>query len=163
MTKSCSKSDAFLCVFVFRFDTTLPGMAYYPQFLQISALLHNNYVYGFGEHRHESFRHDMNYRKWSIFTRDAGPDVSFVELCIKFVFNLICILLNKSKLTKLDTDYSSNPSIYSGCCNTVYFRSKCYVMHIHWCGQLSHQGRPVRAKKKESIGQWPIKCTMIDL
>ena len=58
------------------FNTTLPGMALYPQLLQISTILHNDYVYGFGEHRHTSFRHDMNYRKWAIFTRDAGPNVS---------------------------------------------------------------------------------------
>lgn len=56
------------------FNTSLPGLAYYPQFLQISTLLPSSYVYGFGEHRHETFLHDMNYRKWAIFTRDLGPD-----------------------------------------------------------------------------------------
>ncbi|KAL8574813.1 hypothetical protein ACOMHN_031920 [Nucella lapillus] len=56
------------------FNTSLPGLAYYPQFLQISTLLPNASIYGFGEHRHETFLHDMNYRKWAIFTRDLGPD-----------------------------------------------------------------------------------------
>ncbi|XP_070173512.1 sucrase-isomaltase, intestinal-like [Littorina saxatilis] len=55
------------------FNTSLPGLAFYPQLLQVSVLLQNSYVYGFGEHKHMSFRHDMNYRRWSIFTRDEAP------------------------------------------------------------------------------------------
>lgn len=62
--------------FCCRFNTTLPGFVVADQFLQITTRLSNSYVYGFGEHRHETFRHDMNWRTWSIFTRDNSPDVS---------------------------------------------------------------------------------------
>ncbi|XP_025078671.1 sucrase-isomaltase, intestinal-like [Pomacea canaliculata] len=56
------------------FNTTLLGFVVADQFLQITTRLSNSYVYGFGEHRHETFRHDMNWRTWSIFTRDNSPD-----------------------------------------------------------------------------------------
>lgn len=31
-------------------------------------------MYGFGENRHESFRHDFLYRNWPIFNRDEAPE-----------------------------------------------------------------------------------------
>ena len=31
-------------------------------------------VYGFGENRHESLRHDFRFRNWAIFNRDEAPE-----------------------------------------------------------------------------------------
>ncbi|KAK3095309.1 hypothetical protein FSP39_013062 [Pinctada imbricata] len=59
---------------------TLPGMILTEQFLQISTHLQSDYVYGFGEHNHRRFRHDMNWRTWPIFTRDMHPEEHAVGL-----------------------------------------------------------------------------------
>ncbi|XP_076454086.1 sucrase-isomaltase, intestinal-like [Babylonia areolata] len=57
------------------FNTGVPGMALYPQFLQLTTLLPaKSHLYGFGEHRHQTFRHDMNFKRWSMFTRDLAPE-----------------------------------------------------------------------------------------
>ncbi|XP_055868745.1 sucrase-isomaltase, intestinal-like isoform X2 [Biomphalaria glabrata] len=56
------------------FNSSFPGMLLSDQFLQLTTRLPNENVYGFGEHRHESFKHDMNWRLWSMFTRDSGPN-----------------------------------------------------------------------------------------
>ncbi|KAK6195135.1 hypothetical protein SNE40_000621 [Patella caerulea] len=54
------------------FSTDLPGMTYSDQFIQITTRLPSDNLYGFGEHNHRRFRHDMNWKTWSIFTRDIG-------------------------------------------------------------------------------------------
>ncbi|KAH9487681.1 hypothetical protein Btru_069865 [Bulinus truncatus] len=58
------------------FNSSFPGLILSDQFLQLTTRLPNVNVYGFGEHRHESFKHDMNWRLWSMFTRDSGPNVN---------------------------------------------------------------------------------------
>ncbi|KAJ8044860.1 Maltase-glucoamylase, intestinal [Holothuria leucospilota] len=55
------------------FDSRLPGFTFDDQFLQISTRLPSANIYGFGEHIHESFRHDLNWKTWGIFTRDTLP------------------------------------------------------------------------------------------
>ncbi|KAK6195139.1 hypothetical protein SNE40_000623 [Patella caerulea] len=55
------------------FSTDLPGMTYSDQFIQITTRLPSDNLYGFGEHNHRRFRHDMNWKTWSIFTRSIGP------------------------------------------------------------------------------------------
>ena len=31
-------------------------------------------MYGFGENRHESFKHNLNYQNWPVFNRDEAPE-----------------------------------------------------------------------------------------
>ncbi|XP_055955058.1 maltase-glucoamylase isoform X1 [Patella vulgata] len=58
------------------FSTDLPGMTYSDQFLQITTRLPSDNLYGFGEHNHSRFRHDMNWKTWSIFPRRIGREKS---------------------------------------------------------------------------------------
>lgn len=60
--------------FGFRFDTTMAPLVFADQYLQLSARLASNNVYGLGEHVHTQYRHDMNWRTWPIFTRDSFPN-----------------------------------------------------------------------------------------
>lgn len=59
------------------FNTSLPGTVMADQFLQMTTRLPTGYVYGFGEHNHRQLLHDMNWKTWSIFTRDVAPVVSY--------------------------------------------------------------------------------------
>lgn len=54
------------------FDTSLGGFTFANQFLQVSTILPSTYVYGFGENRHFTFKHDMNFKRWPMFSRDNG-------------------------------------------------------------------------------------------
>ncbi|KAI4891742.1 hypothetical protein NFI96_028027 [Prochilodus magdalenae] len=56
------------------FDTTMAPLVFEDQFLQLSAKLASDNIYGLGEHVHQNFRHDVNWRTWPIFTRDAFPN-----------------------------------------------------------------------------------------
>lgn len=58
----------------FRFDTTMAPLVFADQYLQLSAKLPSHNIYGLGEHVHQQFRHDTNWRTWPIFTRDAFPN-----------------------------------------------------------------------------------------
>ncbi|XP_078486588.1 sucrase-isomaltase, intestinal [Ciona intestinalis] len=55
------------------FDSSVGPLIYSDQFLQISTSLPSLNVYGFGEHNHKRYRHDLNWRRWGIFTRDVAP------------------------------------------------------------------------------------------
>uniref|UniRef100_H2ZBD9 alpha-glucosidase n=1 Tax=Ciona savignyi TaxID=51511 RepID=H2ZBD9_CIOSA len=57
-----------------RFDTTVGRLMFADQFLQLSTKLSSEYVYGFGEHMHESFKHDLNWKTFGMFSRDEGPN-----------------------------------------------------------------------------------------
>ncbi|KAI8495435.1 hypothetical protein Bbelb_268900 [Branchiostoma belcheri] len=54
-------------------DSSLGGFTFADQFLQISTRLPSPYVYGFGEHEHATFHHDLNWRTWGMLTRDESP------------------------------------------------------------------------------------------
>jgi hypothetical protein len=55
------------------FDTSLGGMVFCDQFLQIVTRLPTaSNVYGFGENNHPSLAHDLNYKSWGIFARDQA-------------------------------------------------------------------------------------------
>ncbi|XP_063061397.1 sucrase-isomaltase, intestinal [Engraulis encrasicolus] len=56
------------------FDTTMGPLVFADQYLQLSAKLSSDNIYGLGEHVHQHFRHDTNWRTWPIFTRDAFPN-----------------------------------------------------------------------------------------
>ncbi|ESP05179.1 hypothetical protein LOTGIDRAFT_66896, partial [Lottia gigantea] len=53
-------------------NTSLAGFVFSKQFLQISTILPSRNIYGFGENRHKSFRHDMK-QTWPMFSRDQAP------------------------------------------------------------------------------------------
>ncbi|XP_071832375.1 sucrase-isomaltase, intestinal-like isoform X2 [Apostichopus japonicus] len=55
------------------FDSRLPGFTFDDQFLQISTRFPTANIYGFGEHIHERYRHDLNWKTWGIFSRDTLP------------------------------------------------------------------------------------------
>ncbi|XP_045707250.1 sucrase-isomaltase, intestinal [Phyllostomus hastatus] len=55
------------------FDTSIGPLVYSDQYLQISTKLPSEYIYGFGEHIHKRFRHDLYWKTWPIFTRDQLP------------------------------------------------------------------------------------------
>ncbi|NWW52370.1 MGA protein, partial [Pedionomus torquatus] len=54
-------------------DSQLPTFTFGDLFLQISTRLPSQYVYGFGETEHTTFRHDMNWHTWGMFARDQPP------------------------------------------------------------------------------------------
>lgn len=56
------------------FDTTIGPLVFADQYLQLSAKLPSHNIYGLGEHVHQNFLHDTNWRTWPIFTRDAFPN-----------------------------------------------------------------------------------------
>lgn len=60
--------------FTFRFDTTFAPLVFADQYLQLSAKLPSHNIYGLGEHVHQQYRHDTNWRTWPIFARDAFPN-----------------------------------------------------------------------------------------
>uniref|UniRef100_A0A8C0HDR0 Maltase n=1 Tax=Chelonoidis abingdonii TaxID=106734 RepID=A0A8C0HDR0_CHEAB len=56
------------------FDTRVGPLQYADQYLQLSIKLPSSNIYGIGEHVHTQYRHDVNWRTWPIFTRDAFPN-----------------------------------------------------------------------------------------
>uniref|UniRef100_A0A673NLV4 Maltase n=1 Tax=Sinocyclocheilus rhinocerous TaxID=307959 RepID=A0A673NLV4_9TELE len=54
-------------------DSAVPGLTFSDQLLEISTLLPSNYVYGFGETEHPIYKHDLNYHKYGLFTKDQPP------------------------------------------------------------------------------------------
>uniref|UniRef100_A0A5F9DBU7 Sucrase-isomaltase, intestinal n=1 Tax=Oryctolagus cuniculus TaxID=9986 RepID=A0A5F9DBU7_RABIT len=55
------------------FDSSIGPLLFADQFLQFSIRLPSANVYGLGEHVHQQYRHDMNWKTWPIFTRDTTP------------------------------------------------------------------------------------------
>jgi len=75
-------------------------------FIQISTRLASQYLYGFGETEHATFRHDMNWHSWGMFTRDQPPGVSgenkkkespfcflFWNFCFLLCVNWCCLVM----------------------------------------------------------------------
>ncbi|XP_043926668.1 maltase-glucoamylase, intestinal-like [Protopterus annectens] len=56
------------------FDTTIGPLVYSNQYLQLTMKVPSSNIYGLGEHVHQNYRHDVNWRTWPIFTRDAFPN-----------------------------------------------------------------------------------------
>lgn len=54
------------------FDTSIGGFTFADQFLQLSTILPSSYVYGIGENRHFTFQHNLNFKRWPMFSRDNG-------------------------------------------------------------------------------------------
>ncbi|CAH1781001.1 unnamed protein product, partial [Owenia fusiformis] len=56
------------------FDTSdIPGFIFSDQYIQLTTRLASAHLYGLGEHNHRQFKHNMNWKKWTIFTRDVAP------------------------------------------------------------------------------------------
>ncbi|XP_066489729.1 sucrase-isomaltase, intestinal-like [Tiliqua scincoides] len=54
-------------------DTSLADLIFSNQYLQIATNIPSSSVYGFGEHQHPSFRHNMNHITYGMYTRDQSP------------------------------------------------------------------------------------------
>ncbi|NXH29482.1 MGA protein, partial [Myiagra hebetior] len=54
-------------------DSGLPTFTFSDMFIQISTRLASQYIYGLGESEHPTFRHNMNWHTWGMFTRDQPP------------------------------------------------------------------------------------------
>ncbi|NXX98579.1 MGA protein, partial [Centropus bengalensis] len=54
-------------------DSQLPTFTFSDMFIQISTRLPSQYLYGFGETEHTTFRRDMNWHTWGMFSRDQPP------------------------------------------------------------------------------------------
>ncbi|VDD95288.1 unnamed protein product [Enterobius vermicularis] len=55
-------------------DTSIGGLLYYDQYIQIATLLPSENVFGFGEHLRLNLRHNLSrYTTWPMFARDDGP------------------------------------------------------------------------------------------
>ncbi|EDL13567.1 mCG15104 [Mus musculus] len=54
-------------------DSQLPGFTFSEMFLSISTRLPSQYIYGFGETDHSSFRKNMSWNTWGMFARDEPP------------------------------------------------------------------------------------------
>ncbi|GAB1290723.1 Maltase-glucoamylase 2, pseudogene [Apodemus speciosus] len=54
-------------------DSQLPGFTFREMFLSISTRLPSQYIYGFGETDHSSFRKNMSWNTWGMFARDEPP------------------------------------------------------------------------------------------
>ncbi|NXK88246.1 MGA protein, partial [Formicarius rufipectus] len=62
-----------LCSSRSSWDSTLPTFTFSDMFIQISTRLASQYIYGFGEAEHPTFRHNMSWHTWGMFTRDQPP------------------------------------------------------------------------------------------
>ncbi|XP_066565478.1 sucrase-isomaltase, intestinal isoform X2 [Amia ocellicauda] len=54
-------------------DSQVPGLTFSDQFIQISTRLPSDYIYGFGETEHHTYRHDLNWHTWGMFSKDQPP------------------------------------------------------------------------------------------
>ncbi|XP_077637215.1 maltase-glucoamylase [Crocuta crocuta] len=55
-------------------DSSIGPLLFASQFLQFSTRLPSANVYGLGEQVHQQYRHDMNWKTWSLFARDTTPN-----------------------------------------------------------------------------------------
>lgn len=66
-------------------DSQLPGFTFSEMFLSISTRLPSQYIYGFGETEHASFRRNMSWNMWGMFARDEPPAVRIrMKLAVMF-------------------------------------------------------------------------------
>lgn len=61
-------------------DSSVPGFIFSDMFIQVSTRLSSEYVYGFGETEHATYRHDLNYHTWGMFAKDQPPGVSLLSM-----------------------------------------------------------------------------------
>ncbi|XP_037703405.1 sucrase-isomaltase, intestinal-like [Choloepus didactylus] len=97
-------------------ETSLGGLIFSNQFLQMTTTLPSTSVYGFGEHEHPSFKHDVNFVKYGMFSRDQSPaafsnlyGVHPFYMCIENDFNAHGVLLLNSNAQ--DITLKPHPSL----------------------------------------------------
>uniref|UniRef100_A0A8C5HXG7 alpha-glucosidase n=1 Tax=Gouania willdenowi TaxID=441366 RepID=A0A8C5HXG7_GOUWI len=54
-------------------DSSVPGFTFSDLFIQISTKLSSEFVYGFGETEHPTYKHDLNFHTWGMFSKDQPP------------------------------------------------------------------------------------------
>ncbi|KAJ8410764.1 hypothetical protein AAFF_G00187210 [Aldrovandia affinis] len=54
-------------------DSSLPGFTFSDLFIQMSTRLPSNYIYGFGETEHPTYRHSLDWHTWGMFSKDQPP------------------------------------------------------------------------------------------
>ncbi|GLD74046.1 sucrase-isomaltase, intestinal [Lates japonicus] len=54
-------------------DSSVPGFTFSDMFIQVSTLLSSQFVYGFGETEHPTYKHNLNYHTWGMFSKDQPP------------------------------------------------------------------------------------------
>ncbi|XP_051856089.1 maltase-glucoamylase [Antechinus flavipes] len=54
-------------------DSQIPGFTFNDMFLRISTRLPSHYIYGFGETEHTTFRRNLTWHTWGMFSRDQPP------------------------------------------------------------------------------------------
>ncbi|XP_053176409.1 sucrase-isomaltase, intestinal isoform X1 [Scomber japonicus] len=54
-------------------DSSVPGFTFSDMFIQVSTRLSSEFVYGFGETEHPTFKHNLNYHTWGMFAKDQPP------------------------------------------------------------------------------------------
>ncbi|XP_029818190.1 sucrase-isomaltase, intestinal [Manacus vitellinus] len=57
----------------FIWNSALPTFTFSDMFIQISTRLASEYIYGLGESEKPTFRNDINWQTWGMFTRDQPP------------------------------------------------------------------------------------------
>ncbi|KYO38599.1 hypothetical protein Y1Q_0023325 [Alligator mississippiensis] len=97
-------------------DTSLGDLIFSKQYLQISTTVPSTSVYGFGEHEHLSFKHNMNFVTYGMFTRDQSPapfanlyGVHPFYICIENDSNAHGVLFLNSNAQ--DVTLSPNPAL----------------------------------------------------
>ncbi|XP_050841756.1 sucrase-isomaltase, intestinal-like [Serinus canaria] len=97
-------------------DSPLVDLFFSNQFLQITTTVPSTSVYGFGEHEHPTFKHNMNFVTYGMYSRDQAP-TSFANLygvhpfymCVEPDSNAHGVLLLNSNAQ--DVTLSPNPSL----------------------------------------------------
>lgn len=64
----------------YSYDSSVGGLTFSDQFLQIATRLASRHVYGFGENVHPTFRHDLWYKTWPMFARDQWASDGTVSI-----------------------------------------------------------------------------------
>ncbi|XP_059187897.1 sucrase-isomaltase, intestinal isoform X2 [Centropristis striata] len=54
-------------------DSSVPGFTFSDMFIQVSTRLSSEYIYGFGETEHPTYKHNLNYHTWGMFAKDQPP------------------------------------------------------------------------------------------
>ncbi|KAM9853733.1 sucrase-isomaltase, intestinal [Aulostomus maculatus] len=54
-------------------DSSVPGFTFSDMFIQVSTRLSSEFVFGFGETEHPTYKHDLNYHTWGMFSKDQPP------------------------------------------------------------------------------------------
>jgi hypothetical protein len=79
----CAKFHIVCSFILFSWDTSIGGLIFSDQFIQIASYLSSKNVFGLGENAHRTLRHDLQYRTWPIFARDNPVDqVMFIFINI---------------------------------------------------------------------------------